>query len=414
MKPALATLACLASLWSAGPAVAQQEAPIGSTVQELTDYAEAHNPDLIAARYELEAARARVQPAGALADPMFEVELRDMDRDLNRVGSVKYTLAQPLPFWGKRDLRAEVAESGARAAQGEERAAATEIHERIKTAFAQYYLIREATRLNSEILTLMLNLERVAQTRFANGLAPQQDVIKAQVEQTVIKSELIALDTEAVHIRGRINSLLNRPAEAPLAEPRGLRPAPPIASLDMEILEDRLRATNPLLFAQSARLAGSEANRKLVERNRYPDFMVGVSPIQADDRLAAWEARVSINIPLQQETRRSQEREAAALVNAARTRQEAIASRLLNELHEALATWEAARRQELLIRDTLLPQAEANYQSAMVGYENGKVDFATLLEAERQVKRARLDRLKVRVEQESRMAQIERMIGGNL
>jgi len=414
MKPALAALACLASLWPAVPAAAQQEAPIGATVQELTDYAEAHNPDLIAARYELEAARARVQPAGALADPMFEVELRDMDRDLNRVGSVKYTLAQPLPFWGKRDLRAEVAESGVRAAQGEERVAATVIHERIKTAFAQYYLIREATRLNSEILALMLDLERVAQTRFANGLAPQQDVIKAQVEQTVIKSELIALDTEAVHIRGRINSLLNRPAEAPLAEPRGLRPAPPMASLDMEILEDRLRATNPLLFAQSARLAATEANRKLVERNRYPDFMVGVSPIQADDRLAAWEARVSINIPLQQETRRSQEREAAALVNAARTRQEAIASRLLNELHEALATWEAARRQELLIQDALLPQADANYQSAMVGYENGKVDFATLLEAERQVKRARLDRLKVRVEQESRLAQIERMIGGNL
>jgi len=413
MTPPLAALACLLLL-SGIPAKAQQPAPIGGTVRELLEYADLHNPDLIAARYEREAAQARVQPAGALNDPMFEVELRDMDRDLNRVGSVKYTFAQPLPFWGKRDLRAEVAESGARAAQGEERAAATEIHERIKTAFAQYYQIRESTRLNTEIFALMLDLERVAQVRFANGLAPQQDVIKAQVEQTMIKSELIALETEAVHIRGRINSLLNRPAEAPLTEPRGLRPAPPLADLDMEMLEQRLRATNPLLFAQSARVAGSEANRRLVERNRYPDFVVGVSPIQADDRLAAWEARVSINIPLQQETRRSQEREADALVNAARARQEAVASRLLNELHQALATWEAARRQELLILEALLPQAAANYQSALVGYENGNVDFATLLEAERQVKRARLDRLKVQVEQESRLAQIERMIGGNL
>lgn len=413
MKPIIAALACIALL-PALSAAAQEARPIGATAQELIEYADTHNPDLIAARYELEAARARVQPAGALADPMFEVELRDMDRDLNRIGSVKYTFAQPLPFWGKRDLRTEVAESGARAAQGEERAAATDIHERIKIAFAQYYQIREATRLNSELYALMIDLERVAQTRFANGLAPQQDVIKAQVEQTTLKSELIALETEAVHIRGRINSLLNRPAGAPLAEPRGLRPAPPVAALDMDTLEQRLRSTNPLLFAQSARLAGTEANRKLVERDRYPDFLVGVSPIQADDRLAAWEARVSINIPLQQETRRSRELEAAAEVNAARARQEAVASKLLNELHESLATWEAARRQELLIQDALLPQTHASYQSALVGYETGKVDFATLLEAERQVKRARLDRLRVQVEQETRLAQIERMIGGSL
>lgn len=413
MKPFLAAFACIA-LFPALPAGAQQAPAIGTTVQELIEYADRNNPDLIAARYELEAARERVQPAGALGDPMFEVELRDMDRDLNRVGSVKYTFAQPLPFWGKRDLRSEVAESGARAAQGEERAAATDIHERIKTAFAQYYQIREAARLNDQILKLMLDLERVAQVRFANGLAPQQDVIKAQVEQTVLKSELIALETESVHIRGRINSLLNRPAEAPLAEPGGLRPPPQFVRLDIDVLEQRLRAANPLLFAQTARVVGSEANRKLVERDRYPDFLVGVSPIQADDRLAAWEARVSINIPLQQETRRSREREAAALVNAARAREEAIASRLLNELHEALATWEAARRQELLIVETLLPQVETNYQSALVGYENGKVDFSTLLEAERQVKRARLDRLKVQVDQETRLAQIERMIGGDL
>src|SRR5512134_984032 len=59
---------------------------IGATVQELLDYALTHNPDLAVARLEVQAAEARVQPAGAFDDPMLEIELRDMDRDLNRIG----------------------------------------------------------------------------------------------------------------------------------------------------------------------------------------------------------------------------------------------------------------------------------------------------------------------------------------
>ncbi|HSD59432.1 MAG TPA: TolC family protein [Burkholderiales bacterium] len=412
----LAAAALLAVRPAAGEhAPAPTGAPaIGATVKELLDYAEAHNPELAVARFEVQAAEARVQPAGAFDDPMLEVELKDMDRSLNRIGSVKYMFTQPLPFFGKRDLRTEVAQAGVKAAEGQERATAADIRERIKVLFAQSFQVQEAARLNHEILGILQDLERITEVRYASGLAPQQDFIKSQVEQTAIRNELITLETEAVHIRSRLNSLLSRPAGAALADPQALRPAPAAASLDIAALESRLRAASPLLFTQEAQVAASEASRQLVERNRYPDFSVGFGPIQADDRLAAWEAKVTMNIPLQQESRRSREREALANLDAARARRDAIASRLLNDLHEAFASWEAARRKEGLIERALLPQATVNYQSALAGYEAGKVDFATLLEAERQVKAARLEHLRARVEQEARIAQIERMIGGEL
>jgi outer membrane protein, heavy metal efflux system len=401
-------------LLATGAANAQDEPALGANVQQLLEYVESHNPELAAMRYEVQAAEARVQPAGALEDPSLEIELREIDREFNKIGAVRYLFTQPLPFPGKRDLRTEVAQAGVKTAEGQQRSTASEIRERIKVAFAQYYQIRQAGTLNTEILQLMQDLEGIAHIRYANGLAPQQDVIKAQVEQTVIRSDLIALDTESVHIRGRLNSLLNRSAGAPLSEPRALRPAPPPAALDMALLEQRVRAANPLLFTQEAQVAGAEANERLVERNRYPDFFVALGPIQSDQRFSGWEARFGMNIPLQLETRSSREREASAMTNAARARGEAVANRLLNDLHEALASWEAARRQQELIERALLPQAEVNYQSALAGYETGKVDFATLLDAERQVKRAKLDVLRSRVEQERRVAEIERMIGGEL
>ena len=56
----------------------------------------------------------------------------------------------------------------------------------------------------------------------------------------------------------------------------------------------------------------------------------------------------------------------------------------MGELGENLAGLDAARRSEALIGGQLLPQSELSFRSALAAYENGKVDFATLLDAQRQ------------------------------
>jgi cobalt-zinc-cadmium efflux system outer membrane protein len=79
----------------------------------------------------------------------------------------------------------------------------------------------------------MRRLERIAQVRYSGGLAALQDVIRAQVEQTRLRSELVTLQTEQHHLHTRLNALLARPAEAPLAEPERLRPLPAPARLEL-------------------------------------------------------------------------------------------------------------------------------------------------------------------------------------
>ena len=67
-----------------------------------------------------------------------------------------------------------------------------------------------------------------------------------------------------------------------------------------------------------------------------------------------------------------------------------------------------------LIATRLLPQAELTYQSALSGYETGKVDFAMLLDAQRQTLKARQQRLKAQFETQVRLAEIERLLGEEL
>jgi outer membrane protein TolC len=102
------------------------------------------------------------------------------------------------------------------------------------------------------------------------------------------------------------------------------------------------------------------------------------------------------------------------MLTAARARKEATANQILSLLGESLAGLDAARRTETLLTNSLLPQAELTFKAALAGYENGKVDFATLLDAQRQIRQARQNQIKAQVDAQVRLAEIERLLGEEL
>lgn len=396
-----------------------QESPLGADLPTLLDYARSHNVEYSAMRYEAEAASERVGPAGALPDPKLQVELRDITKmgEQNativpsRVGSTRYLIMQDFPWFGKRGLREGVASSEAKAAESLARGSWTELASLIRQTHLQRYFLVRSERLTQEQLELMARLEKIAQARYAGGLAPQADVIRAQLEQNAMRSELITLTGERRGLASKLNALLNRPTTAPLVDAQMLPPLPSAESMTIGQLMERLRASNPQVAAEANRIAAAEQNRELTYLNRYPDISLGVAPIQSGSRINEWELMFQVNIPLQQGARRSQEREANAMLAAARARQEAATHRLLGELAGNLTAFETAQRSEELVRASVLPQSELAFQSALAGYENGKLDFATLLEAQRQITQARLNQLKAQAEQHLRLTEIEKLIG---
>ena len=412
----------LALATASGAPVLAQEAALGANVDTLINYAKTRNPEYAAMQAEAEASGERVTPAGALPDPKFRTELRDITRmgeqsatlSPSRVGSTRYLLMQDIPWFGKRDLKREIAELEADGAKGRALGTWADVAGRIKVNFAQLYYVHRNEQLTREILDLMTRLEKVAQVRYSGGLAAQQDVIRAQVEQTNMRNELIALETEQHHLHARLNALLARPNNAPLQVPAQLRKLPAPVTLDYATLEERVRTRNPQLFSDESKIKAAEKSRDLTYKNRYPDFTLGVSPIQYQSAIKEWELMVELNIPLQQSSRRAQERESESMLNAARSRKEATTNQVSAELAEALAGIEAARRTENLLANSLLPQAELTFKAALAGYETGKVDFATLLDAQRQIRQARQNQLKAQVDAQMRLAEIERLLGEDL
>jgi outer membrane protein TolC len=96
---------------------------------------------------------------------------------------------------------------------------------------------------------------------------------------------------------------------------------------------------------------------------------------------------------------------------AAEASLEAARARIDARLGVSYAAFESSQDKARLLRGTLLPQAEATLKGAEAGYETGKVDFNTLIEAERQILRTRLTLLDAEVEAFLRLAELEQLTG---
>jgi outer membrane protein, heavy metal efflux system len=306
-----------------------------------------------------------------------------------------------------------VAEAEIGVADARRLATLTELRTRAKVAYAQYFYAAQVQQITRSVLELIGQLEQVARSRYGTGLVPQQDVIRAQTEVTAMRSELVMLASTERQAVARLNGLLARPATAPLAQPEGGRPIPPRA-LDLDYLSRAALERNPQLAVQSAQLSGAERSIDLVRANRWPDLSIGVATIQRGSRLMDYELMVEINIPWQRDVLRASETEAATMRSAVQARRDAAAAQLAGELGENWAALAAISEQAQILGSTLLPQSELTFESALSGYQNGRVDFGTLLDAERQIRNTRLDLLRLELEQQMRLAELERIVGEDL
>lgn len=421
MASRLVLLAALAATASLHAQAAEQL--IGGRVESLLEFARERHPEFAALRAEAKSAAARVEPAGALPDPVLRTELRDItnegrDASANllppRIGGARYTFSQSLPWAGKRDLRRDVAGAGADEATALARAGWLELATKIKVTYAQHHVHLLTIRYTKENLDLMRRVADIARTRYASGFGGQQDALRAQTEIVAMETDLAMLEGESAQASARIRALLGRPENVKLRPPEQLRLLPPVAKLALPALEDRLRAINPQLAASDARIAGAEKNRELVELNNYPDVTLGIAPTQTRNRVSQWELMFEINIPLQQDSRRAQEREAELRLEAARLRRSDALNQALSALAESVAGLQVAQRLESLVSGGLLPQAELNLNAALAAYENGRAEFAMVLDAHRQLRRARTDLVRARGDQQMRLAEIEKMVGEDL
>jgi cobalt-zinc-cadmium efflux system outer membrane protein len=403
-----------ASLMACAPAFAQSDdGPLGATVDGLLAAGRQLSPDLRAAALDTAAASATASGADALDDPTIS-DGYQYYKNPGVFSGHTVMLSQAFPLWGKRDLRREAALADVDAARGKERAAQDELAEKIKLAYAQYYLISRDIAVNREIAGLARRMRAAASVRYGQGGGDQTAVIQAMGEETSAKTEAARLDGEEGAVRARLNALVGRPVDAPLAEPVQARPMP-ASEPDFAMLVDRAHAANPDLSASYAEVDAARTRKTLADKAWYPDVTIGAGPlVQTNNRPVGFAATIGFNVPLSWGRESSEQQAASAQLGATQQRYDAALLDIEGALGESLAKLRAAHATETLLQQEAMPQAHATFRTVLADYGQGKGDLTTAIAAEHQMHDVELTLLQTQLDEQVELAAIERLIGGDL
>lgn len=368
---------------------AAPEPPRDAIVRELVAEALQNNPDIQAAARELDAARSRISPAGALDDPMLELgvvnlparspSFRREEMTMKMIG-----LAQRLPYPGKRALRRELAKKDADAMANNLQEISNRVAREVKVAYLDLGLVDETLRLvdrNKRVLEQFLS---IAEARYGVGQGSQADVLKAQTQLSRMIDEQIKMERERPMIEAELIRALGRGAAA-----RAVKTQPPRAhpvALRLDELREQARVHRAQLLAQQNTIARNDKMLELARKDYYPDFDLRFSYGQRDNfedmrRDDMISFTVAINLPVwRAEKRDPRVAEAVAMREQATRMYEARLNEINAMLRQQVATAEQSLKSARLYETGIVPQARLAVEAALAAYQVNRVDFFTLLD----------------------------------
>jgi cobalt-zinc-cadmium efflux system outer membrane protein len=384
---------------------------------ELIQEVLARNPELAAARKQWEAATNRITQARSLDDPTLSVTLFNVPQTFNvtQTQNSIFGLSQNLPFPGKLALKGDVASRSAEMTEQAVRGKERELVARLKQAYYDLFLTHKAIQIHHEQVELLGQFVEITTAKFRTGKGSQADVLKAQVELSMLFQQLPVLEQRRETAEAMLNTLLDRDSTSPLGIPQEPSQIPLDKTLDdlhRLALNDR-----PELKAAELAVQRNEQSRALAQRQYYPDFNVAFQRFQNFQANDGFGAYVAMSIPFAFWTKPKYDagvQEAAAAVSAARAQHHTLENLTRFQVKDLLARLRATDQVATLYRTTILPQAEQSLDAARVGYRAGKAGFLDLIETQRAWRGFQLEYFKALVDRQHRLAELEQVVGVDL
>ena len=351
---------------------------------KLIDEALRNNPEILAAKERWRAAQARPSQARTLPDPEISFSQRNIGSDYTTLGKEDMSQAggsfvQRIPFPGKLALRGEVAEKEAEREEATLETTRYNIRSRVKVAYYDLYFVYKSIETIEKEKDILEKFEKTAEARYAVGKGIQQDVLRAQVEISRLIDRLNVLYLKREGLNALINALLNRPPAASLGQPAEFTRAKFPYSL--EHLNQLALQKAPQLEERKKLIEQNQVSVSLAKKEYYPDLSISGGFFSRGDLRDMWEVMVGVSIPLYFRTKqRYGVKEAISSLDAAEQSHQATKQALLARIKEFYISATTAQKLMALFRTGIIPQATLSLESAIAGYEVGKVDFLTLLD----------------------------------
>lgn len=388
-------------------------------LDDVVKAALAKNPAVLSASHTLSAERAKVPQARALPDPTFGVgwmgNARPFSVQTGDPSSYRSLSAmQMLPFPGKRGLRGQIAAKEADVTQWDLEGIRRRVAADVKSAYYDYWYYDKAIHTTQENRDLLTKLSNIAEARYRVGKGTQADVLRSQVEISMLLQKLTILDQARATAQARLNTLLSRDPDAPLPPAADLPSISPL-NYSLDDLYKLARENDPEFQRMQKMIERSQLATNLANKDYLPDLSVGYMYEQRPAMPDMHGFTFTVNIPVfykskqREEVRQAKEEELSA--SSARDNRQ-------NELYFDLKqNYLAAKASETLLKlfsQGVVPQSSLALESSMSSYQVGNVDFLTMIGNFTTVLNYETDYYREMANYQTSLARIEALIGTEL
>jgi outer membrane protein TolC len=341
------------------------------------------NPEAQSMLHTINALRLRVPQVKSLPDPMVSVgwagnlapfSVMRGDNSSYRGLAVSEQFHSP----GKLKLRGEIASKEADAAQADYEAIRRRVSTDVKAAYYDYFFYDQAIQTTERNKELLEKLSKIAEARYRVGKAMQADVLRSQVEISLLIEKLTVLEQHRATAQARLNVSMVRSPESPLPPAAAVQPATLRYSLDE--LYALAAANDTTVLRNKSMVEEGRIKIALAQREYRPD--VGVSYMyQQRSALSDMNGvTFSVNIPIFYKNKQRQGVAEATenLLGAEKMRDNRL-NEVRFELKQQYLSAKASERLLTLYSKGVVPQSSLALESSMASYQVGNVDFLSLL-----------------------------------
>lgn len=404
---------------------AQLESGLLDTVHlpDLLEYAYLTSPAITASKKSWEAFIETYRVEKSLPDPQLAATYFPRPIE-TRLGPQDWslTLSQAIPFPGTLAQKAKVLESDVAMSRIRVDKTVKTIVTKVSSSFYELGYLQTARAVAQANLALIQQMRQISENAYTDDKALFYDVSKARAQTAQLEYDLLLLKELEKTEKTTLNTLLNRPPDAPLGQAARERSRKVVYTLE-QVYDLAMAHQEEILMAEE-QVNRSEQALQLARLETLPSFRVGLfyaaigdpdvpspPPDAGDDALGV---QFGMTLPLWSGKNRSRIARALAEKGTAQARKTEAANQVLAEISRLWFKLENADRLITLYEKDLLPQAISSVQTAETWFKQGQGSFADFLEIQATAYNFQLSLARARADYAKTLVLLEQAAGAVL
>jgi outer membrane protein TolC len=399
-----------------------QHEPTVTPLAEVLHEAEQNNPQIQAARQGWKAAQQVPRQVSTLPDPQFQLQQVNVGSPRPFAGYTNSDFAyvglgvsQDLPYPGKLRLKGEIAKRDADVLQQQLESVRRSVFAEVKAAYFQIAYLSNTLGIIESDGELLDQAEKATEARYRSGMGNQQDLLRAQLEQTKLLREITMHHLEVAKVQAQLKELLNRSQSSPDIEPADLSET--ALPYTYEELLATTKAQNPEIAGAEKMIEKQKLQVDLAHKDFYPDFNLQYMWQRTDPAQfrAYYMLSVGVRVPIYRGRKQRPElAQAEAELSRSHSELEVQSQQAASELKVQYETTQKTAELLKIYKEGLLPQARAGFQAGIAAYQNNRQDFQSLLFSFLDVLHLDEEYWQSAAERETALARLEQLTGLSL